>query len=135
MMSRAREIPSKSRAHLHRSTCSSKGSSAVDEIQSPGVSVAPNESKIRGKITRIQPGPEGVGQVWEVEVTESIESGSTRDFARAYVGKTLLVYIHPDLKKRLKENDYIEARIFYQGDARNGAFFLIGDDVQKIKGI
>jgi hypothetical protein len=104
----------------------------VDKGQQRGVPAAPNESKIRGEILKIQRGPDGPGYIWEVKVNESEDSGGARNFARAYVGKPISIYIHPDMKKKFKENDSIEARIFFQGDERSGAFFLIDDDVHKL---
>ena len=97
-----------------------------------GVPAAPNESTIRGRLLDIQPGPEGLGFIWKVEVTESQDIDQLPNFTRPYVGQCLSIYVHPDMKKSVQEADLIEARLFFQGDESGGAFFLCDDDVRKL---
>lgn len=103
----------------------------MDKEQS-GVPAAPNESKVRGRIVDIEPGPEGIGSIWKVEVNESLDVGILPNFTRAYIGKVISIFIHPNMKETLKVSDWVEARISFQGDERCGAFFLIDDDVHKL---
>jgi hypothetical protein len=91
---------------------------------------APNESVIRGKMVSVRPAPGGAGCIWDVEVLESRDVAPLANFARSRVGEAIPVYIHPDLKTELKPGDLLEARVFFQGDERSGAFFLKDDDVR-----
>jgi hypothetical protein len=97
-----------------------------------GVNVAPNESKVRGKIVKIEPGPEGVGSIWRIEVTETQDVNNLPNFARRHIGKVISVFVHPEMKKEVRESDLIEAQISFQGDERGGAFFLINDNVNRL---
>ena len=97
-----------------------------------GVNVAPNESKIRGKIVKIDPGPEGLGSIWTIEVSETEDIDNLPNFARRHVGKLIPVLIHPEMKKEIKESDLIEAHITFQGDESGGEFFLIDDNVRHL---
>ncbi len=99
------------------------------EPQRFGVNVAPNECKVRGKVIKIEPGPEGLGTIWRVEVSEAQDVDNLPNFARRHVGKLVSILVHPKMKKEVKESDLIEAHVSFQGDARSGAFFLINDDV------
>jgi hypothetical protein len=97
-----------------------------------GVNAAPNESKIRGKIVKIDPGPEGLGSIWTIEVSETEDIDNLPNFARRYVGKLISVLVHPEMKKEIKEFDIIEAHLTFQGDERGGEFFLIDDKVRHV---
>ena len=105
----------------------------MKDYEPDAVRAAPNESKIRGRLIKVAPGPEGVGQVWRVQVDESEDLGKTADFARGLPGKEISVLVHPYLKKKYSESDLIEARISFQGDERGGAYFLMGEDVRRLK--
>jgi hypothetical protein len=96
------------------------------------VRAAPNESRIRGRLVKVAPGPEGVGELWKVKVDESEDIGGMSNFGRARVGETISVFVHPYLKRRFSESDQIEARISFQGDEAGAEFFLIGNDVRKL---
>lgn len=104
----------------------------MDELEGFSVPAAPNESVIRGKVVRIRPTPEGLGTIWDVELAEAEGVGSLANLALSRVGETVSVYIHPDLKVKIREGDLIEARILFQGDERGGAFFLKGQDVRRL---
>lgn len=93
----------------------------------PMVSVAPNESKICGKIVEITSAPEGQGHIWKVKVLESKDVKGLPNFTRALVGKIISVYVHPDFKKKFGKSDSIEVHLKFEGDACNGAFFLVSN--------
>lgn len=97
-----------------------------------GVSAAPNEGRVRGKLLEVEAGPEGVGAIWKVTVSETEDVGKLPNFARDLVGKVISIYIHPYLKKKFSKFDSIDARISFQGDEKGGDFFLMGDDVHRI---
>lgn len=103
----------------------------MDDPKAYGVPAAPNESIVRGKVLRVQPAPGGVGTVWDVELKQAEDAGKLANLARSQVGQTLSIYVHPDLKVPIEAGDLIEARIFFEGDERGGAFFLKGQEVQK----
>lgn len=105
----------------------------MDESGAYNVSAAPNESVIRGRVLRVQPAPGGTGTVWDVELEEAEYVGDLANLARSRVGECISIYVHPDLKVKIKEGDLIEARIFYEGDERGGVFFLKGEDVHRQK--
>ncbi|RDV16873.1 hypothetical protein DXT99_01805 [Pontibacter diazotrophicus] len=103
----------------------------MDSIQS--VPSAPNESIIQGTILDIQRCPEGLGFVWQVKVIESQDVIEYANFATRHIGKEINILIHPELKKFFVVGDKIVAHIFFQGDEKGGAFFLIGDKIEMVK--
>ncbi|HKV11830.1 MAG TPA: hypothetical protein VJ725_27035 [Thermoanaerobaculia bacterium] len=105
----------------------------MDEPENFRVPAAPNESVVRGRVVRIRPTPEGLGAIWDVELKEAEEVENLANLARSRVGETVSIYIHPDLKVKIRVEDFIEARILFQGDERGGAFFLKGQDVRPLK--
>jgi hypothetical protein len=106
-----------------------RGSRTVNRPKPFYVPAPPNESIIRGRIVHVQPAPGGIGFVWEVEVSASGNVGDLPNLTQSHVGKSILVYVHPELRERFDEGEFIEARVFFQGDERGGAFFLKGSDV------
>jgi hypothetical protein len=102
----------------------------VEHTEPSGVPAAPNETKVRGKVVSVEPGPEGVGSAWQVELHEADDVGDMPNMARARVGDTITVLVHPKVKESPAEGEAIQAQITYQGDERGGAFFLSPDDVR-----
>ncbi len=101
----------------------------MDEQQSM-VSAAPNESEIRGKIVEIASIPKGPGHIWKVKIFESKDVDELANFTRPLIGKVISVYVHPNFKKKFNNSDSIEARLKFEGDALNGAFFLVNDSAR-----
>lgn len=102
----------------------------MDE-QPPMISSAPNESKILGKIVEITAAPEGQGYIWKVKVLESKDVKGLANFTRPLIGKIISVYVHPDFKKKFSKSDSIEAHLKFEGNALNGAFFLVGNSARR----
>ena len=100
--------------------------------RAPGAQVVPNASRVRGRLVQVQPEPDGYGSVWEVAVDESLDIDGLPNFTRAHVGKTIPVYVHPELEHELTEKDKMEARVTFRGDERGGRFVLTEDDVRKL---
>lgn len=98
-----------------------------------GVSSPPNESIIHGRILLIKKEQEGNGYNWEVKVLESNNVNGYVNFSLRYLGKVITIMIHPEMKKVFNEGDQIIAHILFRGDERGGAFFLVGNKVQKLK--
>jgi hypothetical protein len=105
---------------------------AVVDYKPDAVRAAPNESRIRGRIINVAPGPEGVGQVWKVKVEGAEDVGPVANFGRGRVGEVISVLVHPYLKKRFSKSDLIEARVSFQGDEAGGDFFLMGEDIRRL---
>lgn len=101
-------------------------------FQSSGVPVIPNASKVRGRLIRIKPELGGRGSVWDIEVADAHDVEGLPNFAQAYVGKAIKVYVNTQLQHDLAESDELEARIAFMGDERGGRFVLIEDDVRKL---
>lgn len=97
-----------------------------------GVPSAPNESVVCGKLVEILPGPDGMGKIWKVHVDESRDVGELRNLTRGRVGETLLIYVHPEMRKEFSVGDTVEFNVSFQGDEHGGAFFLLGDKVRKL---
>ena len=104
----------------------------MDNYQSRGVPTAPNESIVCGKLVEIGAGPDGMGCIWKVRVDEARDVGELPNFTRGRVGETILIYVHPGMRKEFKAGDTIEVTVSFQGDERGGAFFLMGDKVRKL---
>lgn len=104
----------------------------MDHSAPRGISAAPNESIVRGRIGRVEPLPEGVGARWDLEVTASEPVGAHPDFARARIGTSIRIYVHPGVTQHFEPGEVIEARVTYQGDERGGAFFVKGDAVRRV---
>jgi hypothetical protein len=102
----------------------------VEYSEPSGVFAAPNECKVRGKVVSVEPGPEGVGSAWQVELHEADDVGDMPNMARARVGDTITVFVHPKVKESPAEGEAIQAQITYQGDEQGGAFFLSPGDVR-----
>ena len=103
------------------------------DLQQPrGVPAAPNESVVRGTVVEIEAGPDGVGSIWKVHVDETHDVGQLRNLTRAHIGETIVIYVHPDMRKEFTAGDTIEVNVSFQGDERGGAFFLMGDKVHKL---
>lgn len=73
-----------------------------------------------------------MGYVWKVKVDGSSDVDHLPNLTRAYIGKVMTIYVHPDVQKQLAKTSTIEARVSFQGDEHGGAFFLLDDDVRKL---
>src|SRR5947209_6778599 len=100
------------------------------EIHKSMVPVQPNAATIRGRIVHVK--PEGNGSTLEVEVAEARDVDGMANFVRSEVGKSINVYIHPELNAKLVPRDSIEAQIAYRGDEDGGRFVLTDDKVRKL---
>ena len=104
----------------------------MDDQQPRGVPTAPNESIVCGKLVEIGTGPDGMGSTWKVHVAETREVGQFRNLARQHIGETIIIYVHPEMRKEFMEGDMVEVNVSFQGDEHGGAFFLLGDKVRKL---
>lgn len=104
----------------------------MPEFGSSAVPVVPNESRVRGRLVRIIAEPGGGGSVWEIAVGQAHDIGGLPNFAKAYIGQTIQVYVHHQLQHRVAEGGVLEARIAFRGDERAGRFILIEDDVRGV---
>ena len=104
----------------------------MDDQQPRGVPAAPNESTVCGKLVEIGAGPGGMGHIWKVHVDESCDVGELPNLTLGHVGETILVYVHPEMRKEFKAGDRVEFYVSFQGDERSGAFFLLGEKVRKL---
>ena len=102
----------------------------MEYTEPSGVPAAPNECKVRGKVVSVEPGPEGVGSAWQIELHEAEDVGDMPNFARTRIGDTITVLVHPKIKERPAEGQAIQAQITYQGDEQGGAFFLSSGDTR-----
>lgn len=100
--------------------------------QPRGVSSAPNESIVRGKLVEIEAGPDGMGKIWKVDVEEARDVSELPNLALQHVGKTVPIYVHPGMRKEFNLGDRVEFNVSFQGDERDGAFFLLADKVRKV---
>lgn len=104
----------------------------MDNYRSRGVPTAPNESIVCGELVEIGAGPDGMGSIWKVRVDDARDVGELPNFTRARVGETIMIYVHPEMRKEFKAGDTIEVNVSFQGDERGGAFFLMGEKVRKL---
>ena len=93
--------------------------------------VVPNESVVRAQIVQIDPDPNGQGWIWEVAVKSAQDVEGYANFVKAYVGKNIRVYVKKT-RQMFVQNDSLEARITYHGDARGGSFTLIQNGIRKL---
>ena len=101
----------------------------MPEIRKAMAPVQPNAAHIRGKVVGIK--REGDGSNWEVAVDEVRDVGGMANFAQSEVGKTISVYVHPDMNCNIARGDAIEAQVAFRGDEKGGRFVVSGDDVRK----
>lgn len=94
--------------------------------------MVPNASRVRGRLIGIEPEPDGNGANWEIALDEAQDVDGLPNFARAYTGQVIQVYVHPELQTDVSEKDRLEARVSYRGDERGGRFALVEDDVRKL---
>ena len=104
----------------------------MDEQRPRGVPTAPNESIVFGKLVEIEAGPDGVGSIWKVHVDETHDVDELRNLTRGHIGETIVIYVHPDMRKEFTAGDRVAVNVSFQGDERGGAFFLMGDKVRKL---
>lgn len=104
----------------------------MDDQQLRGVPAAPNESIVCGKLVEIRTGPDGVGSIWTVHVDEARDVGELPNFSRPHVGKSIVIYVHPEMRKEFEAGDTVEVNVSFQGDEHGGAFFLMGEKVRKV---
>lgn len=93
-----------------------------------GVPAAPNQSRLRGRLTSVSPGPEA-SQVWQVQAETSEAVGGLADFVAARIGGPIEVIVPPG-GPSFAPPARIEARVSFQGDERGGAFFLLDQDAR-----
>ena len=103
----------------------------MTQRRSHAVPVVPNASQIRGQLRQIRPEPEGCGAVWTIRVDEARDVDGMPNFARAYVGQPIEVYVHPELRPALAEQDSLEVRVAYRGDERGGRFVILNDELHQ----
>ena len=97
-----------------------------------GVPVVPNASVVRGRLLSVKADSSDHGSEWSVAVDEARDVANLPNFVQDYVGKTITVHVHSELKPALAEQDRFEARIAFRGDERGGLFTIIEDDVRKL---
>jgi hypothetical protein len=97
-----------------------------------GAPVVPNAGYVQGKLVAVEPDPAGTGSVWQIAVHEARDVPGLPNFAASSIGKTIAVYIHPELKADVDVGATLQARVTYRGDERGGRFALIEDDVRRI---
>lgn len=97
-----------------------------------GVPSAPNESIVRGKLVEIAAGPDGMGKIWKVHVDDSRDVGEFPNLTRRHVGNTLVIYVHPEMRREFNVGDTVELNVSFQGDEHAGAFFLLAQKARKV---
>ena len=98
----------------------------------PSVPVVPNESIVQAQIVQITRDEDGQGWVWQSTVLSTRDVKGYPNFAQAYVGKHIEVYVQTTLRIRFSENDSFQAHIAYRGDERGGRFTLIENGIKKL---
>lgn len=101
----------------------------MTQSRSHAVPVVPNASQIRGQLRQIRPEPDGRGAVWTIRVDAAHDVEGMPNFARAYVGQPIEVYVHPELRPMLTEQNSLEARVAFRGDERGGRFVLLNAEL------
>jgi hypothetical protein len=96
------------------------------------VPVVPNESIVQAQIVQITRDEDGQGWVWQSTVLSTRDVKGYPNFAKAYVGKHIDVYVQTTLRIRFSENDSFQAHIAYHGDERGGRFTLIENGIKKL---
>lgn len=104
----------------------------MDDQQPRGVPTAPNESIVCGKLVEVSAGPEGMGSTWRVNVEEARDVGELPNLTRGCVGETIVIYVHPEMRKEFKAGDTVAVNVSFQGDEHGGAFFLLDQKVRKL---
>lgn len=104
----------------------------MPDFPTRGAPVVPNAARIRGRLLRMAPEPDGRGSVWDVAVDEALDVDGLPNLAQPYVGRTIQLFVHQALQHDLAEQARVEARVAYRGDERGGRFALIEDDVRKL---
>ncbi len=100
--------------------------------QPAGVGVVPNVSQVCGTLVRVAPERDGNGSLWKIAVDETRDVDGMPNFAQAYVGDTIQVYVHPHLRADVTEKGRVQARVAFRGDERGGHFVLVEDDVHRL---
>jgi hypothetical protein len=100
--------------------------------QSFNVQAAPNESKIQGKIVKINKDTESMSQVWDVKIEKSVDVKGMPNFTKSRLGNSVKIYLPLDIKGKFKKGDLIEASVTFQGDEAGGVFFAVDDEIQKV---
>jgi len=98
--------------------------------QPAGVGVVPNASQVCGTLVRVS--SDGNGSLWKIAVDETRDVDGMPNFAKAYVGDTIQVYVHPHLRADVTERGRVQARVAFRGDERGGQFVLVEDDVHRL---
>lgn len=93
------------------------------------VPIVPNESLVIAEVLLVTNNSE-LGNDWLVKVEQSNDVKGKKNLAKRYVGKQIRITVAPDLSVSVQKTDRIKARVTYQGDAKNGAFLLVNDEVE-----
>lgn len=94
--------------------------------------VVPNACYVQGELVAVDRDPAGAGSVWRIAVREARDVPGLPNFAASWIGKTIAVYIHPELETNLKVGATVQARVAYRGDERGGRFALVEDDFRRL---
>jgi hypothetical protein len=93
--------------------------------------VRPNACRIRGKVLEIHPEPDNAGAVWDVALSEAQDVPGSPNFAANLVGRTIHLYVHPDLAEPVSAGDHVSATVSYRGDERGGRFAVVEDGAHR----
>ena len=98
-------------------------------VEPTGISAAPNASQIQGKLVRVEQNPDGPGSLWHIALKKAGDVAGLHNLAKPLEGQTIQVLVAPEIRHAAKAAEEIDVRVTYQGDARNGAFFLLNPSV------
>ena len=102
--------------------------------QSFNVQSAPNKSKIRGKIIKIEKDSKLMTTIWQVEVDKSFDVEGMLNFTKLRIGNTIKIYMPLEKEEeKFEEGDLIGALVSFQGDETGGVFFVEDKSIQLIK--
>lgn len=95
------------------------------EEQNFKVKSAPNKSKIRGKVIKIENNPKLGATVLQIKVEESYDVDGMLNFTKSRVGSIIKICIPADERNEIKKNQEIEETVSFEGDESGGIFFIV----------
>ena len=104
----------------------------MSTLRPQGVPMIPNAALVHGKLLLIKSAQNNPGSIFEVQVDKSDDVSNLANFAKSYIGKSIQVFVHPQLIHNLSIGDDVELQVSYRGDERDGQFSLINDHAKKI---
>lgn len=88
------------------------------------VNSAPNKSKIRGRVIKIENDSMLGAKLLHVKVEESNDVDEMLNFTKSKVGNIIKICIPADEGSEIKKNQEIEVPVSFEGDEGGGIFFI-----------